>query len=155
MHVDAEANVVCQIPAVVIGIGVDHDVVRGPIPLGAIVIIVGSDAEIEALEPKARAVSAFDSIDVAAANGAREMAVLPRVIQLVVRIVATGGMANPLPVAGVDVRRLWMAALVAIIGSSVRRRRVARLGWMRRLPDRCWTPRRNVTMTYLTALLRR
>ena len=117
VDVGAEPGVVGQVPAVVVGIFVDDDGIAVPIPVVGVVVVVGSYAEIEAAEPKALAVSSTKVIDVAAAKAAGEAAVFPGMIEMIVRVAATGIMADPSAIV-VDVRRIRMTLPIAE-GASV------------------------------------
>lgn len=75
MHVSAEADVVGQVPAVMVGIGVDHDVVGIPQPAVAEIDIVRRDAEVVAIEPEAVRTSAAKMPYVTAADFTRKAAV--------------------------------------------------------------------------------
>jgi hypothetical protein len=112
VDVGTEPGVVGQVPAVVVGIFVDDDRIAVPIPVIGVVVIVGSYAEIEAAEPKALAVSSAKVIDVAAAKAAGEAAVLPGMIEMIVRVSATGIVADPSPIV-MDVRRIRMTLPIA------------------------------------------
>ncbi len=92
-----------------VGIIVDDDVVTIPIPVVAKADVIGSDAEIETAEPETVGTSSGEVPDVADAAG--EMAVLPRVIEAVVRIVAACVVADPFA-DRVDVRRVGVSGLV-------------------------------------------
>jgi len=109
--VGAEADVVGQVEAFVIGVFVDGDLVGAPVPVVAEAVVSGENAEVEAAEPEAFAIAAFDAPDVAAAETAGEAAVSPGMIDMVVGIIAAGVMADPFAV-GVDVRGVGMAFLV-------------------------------------------
>ena len=130
VDVGAEANVVGEVPTDVVGVFVDDDLVAVPEPTVAEADVIGSDAEIEATEPEAGRTAAGEMPDMAAAKAAGEMAMLPRMIEMIVRIVGAGVMANPLAVV-VYVRRFGMARLIGVSGSfggsavrsSFRRRR--------------------------------
>lgn len=52
VNVGAEARVVGEVPADVIGIVVDHDVIRSPVPVAAVVEVVGRYAEVESAKPE-------------------------------------------------------------------------------------------------------
>jgi hypothetical protein len=112
-HVDvyAEADVVCQVPADVVGIFVDDDVVAIPEPAVAKADVVRSDAEIEAAEPEAAGTASGQMPYVAGAETAGKVAVLPRMIEVVVGIVGTGIVADPFAV-GVNVGGVGMAFVV-------------------------------------------
>jgi hypothetical protein len=111
VHVSAEADVVGEIPAVVIGIVVEDDVVGIPGPIVTEGYIVGCDTEVEATEPESRRAAADDAIGVAASDASREVAVLPGMIEVVVNVGAASGVADPF-VVGVHVRGFGVAFLV-------------------------------------------
>src|SRR5260370_40336153 len=117
VDVGAESGVVGQVPAVVVGIVVDDDGIAVPIPVIGVVVIVGSYAEVEAAEPEALAVSSAKGIDVTAAKAAGEAAVFPGMIEVIVRVAATGIMADPSAIV-VNVRRIRMIGPIAE-GASV------------------------------------
>lgn len=111
MTVCAEADVVGQVEAVVVGVFIDDDLVSAPIPVVAKAIVGGENAEGEATEPEAFAIAAFDAPDVAAAETAVEAAVSPGMIDMVVDVSAAGVVADPFAI-GVDVGGVGMAFLV-------------------------------------------
>ena len=53
MNVRTQAHVIGEIPAHVIRVVVDDDIVRAPVPIAAQIDIVGSNAEVKAAEPEA------------------------------------------------------------------------------------------------------
>jgi hypothetical protein len=111
--IGAEANVVGKVPAIVVGIVVDHDLVAVPIPIVAVGIVIRCDAEIEAAEPEALAIAAGDVPDVTAANAAGETAMLPGTIEMIVGIIAAGIVADPRVVV-VNVRSVGMISFIRI-----------------------------------------
>lgn len=114
MDVCSQSDVVSEIPADVVRIRVDDDVVRIPEPAGTIIDIVRSHTEVKASEPEAIRRSSNQPIDVAASYAAGEMAMLPRMIQVIVRIIRSGIVPDPFSSVGVNVRSRWMTGLVAI-----------------------------------------
>ena len=118
VNVGAEPDVVGEVPADVVGIVVDNDVVVVPAPIVARIVIVLGDAEEEAAEPEAVARSAFNAPNMGASNCAGEAAVFPGMIEMVVTVVAAGVVADPAIVFGVDVRSFGVRRLVAI-GAAV------------------------------------
>lgn len=96
--VGAEARVVGQVEAVVVGIFVDNDLVSAPIPIVAEAIVGSGDAESETAEPEAFTIAAFDTPHVAGTEAAGEASMGPRMIEMKVRIVAAGVMAYPFAV---------------------------------------------------------
>lgn len=120
MAVGAQADVVGEVPANVVGVLVDDDFVGIPEPTITEGDVSGSDAEIEAVEPEAGRTAAGEMPNVAAAKAAGEVTMLPRMIHMILRIIGAGIMADPLAV-GVDVRRIGMPGLIGIFGSFRRR----------------------------------
>lgn len=116
MAVSAQADVVGQIEAVVVGIFVDYDLIGTPVPVIAEAVVDGEDAEGETAEPEALTIPAFNTPDVLGAEAAREVAVRPRMIDVIVRIILAGVVPDPLAV-GVDVRSVGMTGFVDIFGS--------------------------------------
>jgi hypothetical protein len=119
VDVGAEPHVVGQIPAVVIGILVDRDVVVVPVPIIAVVIVVGCDLEVRVLEPEALAVPSLEAINVAGAEAESKASVLPGTINAVVGIVATGIVADPPPIVRMDVGSVGMLGVIAERGTLV------------------------------------
>lgn len=126
--VGAEADVIDQVPAVVIGIVVDYDLVGGPIPVVTKAVVKGCHAEVEAAEPEAFAVAAFDVPLMAAADAACEAAMLPGMIEVIVRIIAPGIVADPL-IVGVNVRGLGVSFFVGIFRRFLWGNVLRRAGW--------------------------
>lgn len=116
MAIRAEPDVIRQIPTIVVGVSVNHDVVRIPEPVAASVIVVRRNAKKEAAEPKTVPVSTRKAVDVAAADFTRETPMLKRMIEVVVRVVSTSVMPNPLIIGRVNMRRRGMSSLVFIAG---------------------------------------
>jgi hypothetical protein len=113
VDIGSEPGVIGEIPAWVIWIVVQHDVVAAPQPVAGVVIVVRRDAPEIAAEPETVAASAFDAINVVAANFTAEASVFPNVILMVARIVAASGMTDPLIALRMDVWGFGMALLVA------------------------------------------
>jgi hypothetical protein len=121
VDVGAEPDVVGQIPAVVIGIFVDRDVVILPVPIIAELVVVGCDLEVRVLEPESLAVPSLEPINVAGAEAEGKAPVLPGTISAVVRIVATVIVANPLPIGRMDVGSVGMLGVIAEAATLVAR----------------------------------
>lgn len=134
-----ETRVVGEIPAVVIRIWIENDVVSIPIPIGTVIEVVRRNAEEKSFELEAFTVSAVQAEHIIRSDRAREASVLPRMIEAVVGIVAARGMAQPLAGIGVNVRRLRVFRLIAecapliSLGISLVRLRSVRLLLRRRL----------------------
>src|SRR5581483_9912789 len=112
VHVGAEAHVVREVPTWIVRIFVDHDRIRAPDPVAAILDVGRSNAEVPSVKPEARGTAAGQAILVAAAEGARETTVLPRMFHVISGV--STFMSDPFPIA-VDMRRFGVAGLIAII----------------------------------------
>jgi hypothetical protein len=129
VYVGAEPDVVGEVPAVVVGIIVDHYVVAVPEPIIAVGKIKGADAEVEATEPESFGAASTESPSVAAANAAGEVAVFPGMVLVEAGLVVSVVVSDPLSVV-VNVGSVGMAFMVAIgsrrrrglVGRAVRRR---------------------------------
>jgi hypothetical protein len=111
MAVGSQAWVIGKVPARVIRVVVEYDIVAVPIPVSAIADIVGRYGEVVSAKPKAVRTASTDAPNVAAADFAREMSVLPGTIEMIVRVVAARIVTDPL-VIRMHVRRLGVARLV-------------------------------------------
>ena len=147
-----------------VGIFVDDDVIAVPKPIANVIVIVGSYAEGEAAEPEALAVSSAQAEHMTAAKTAGEAAMFPRMIEMIVGIIAAGIVADP-SVIVVDVRSFGVIGLIAegrarvflragfrgtIFGGAIFR--TVRRG----ISGGCWAVRGNVTaadVASTTALL--
>jgi len=112
--VGAQADVVGQVEADMVGVFEDGDLIGAPVPIVAEAVVSGEDAEIEAAEPEAFAIAACDAPNVAAAETAGEVAMRPRMIEMVVGVVRAGVVADPLAV-GVDMGRFGVAGFIGIL----------------------------------------
>lgn len=125
MNIGAQSDVVRKIPANVVRIVVDHNVIGIPEPVIAVIIIIRSDREEPAANGKAFGVSAMDPPDVPRTDCTGEMAMLPRMVEVVVHVIASAVMADPVIVLGVNVRSLGMPldvivfAVLVVIGLLV------------------------------------
>ena len=86
-----------------IGIFVNDDGIALPIPIANIVVIIRSYAERETVEPEAIATSAAETEHMATAKTTRKAAMFPRTIHVIVGIIASRVVANPLVIV-VNVR---------------------------------------------------
>jgi hypothetical protein len=124
VHVGAEPDVVCKVPAVVVRIFVDDDLIRIPKPVVGESEIIRSNAEIKAPEPEPRRAASGEVEDVATTKPAREPAVLPGMVEVVMGVIAAGVVADPL-IVGMDVGRVRMSASIAEVGMFGGRVRIA------------------------------
>ena len=121
VSVGAESYVIGEIPADVIGIVIDDDVIGIPQPAVYKAEVIGSNAKEESIEAEALRTSSPKPIDVIATDLAAEVSVCPGMIEMIAGIVRAGVVPDPLIVC-VDVRRFRMARLVS---GKARRRSVA------------------------------
>jgi len=104
----------------VVGVLINHDLIGVPEPVTTEAVVVWCDAKVKAPEPKTRRAPACKMPDVVRAEPARKVSVLPRMIEMVVRIIPAGVMPNPLT-ARVDVGGVWVPRLVTKIALFLRR----------------------------------
>ena len=124
MHIGAEADVVGQVPAIVIRVGVNHDVVGVPQPAVAEGYVIGGNVPIPAVEPEAAGTSAAKMPYVPAAKAAGKAAMREGMVVVVVGIPAARVMTDPGLV--IHVRDVGVAFLVAVV--AIRLGRMGRAG---------------------------
>lgn len=150
MNVCAKPDVVCQIPSDVVRVVINDDLVGIPKPSIAKCVIVRSNAEVETAKPETVSAATLEVKDMAAADAAGEVSVFPRMIEMIVRIVAAGIMSNPL-IISMHVRSIGMARFIAEItlGRGLPRRFLhMSLGARRRTVRRRRPMRGNMATTY-------
>lgn len=118
MDVGAEPHVVGEVPTDVVGVIVDDDVIVVPEPVAHIIIVVRRDGEEIAADVEAVTRAAAEPPDALRTNRAGEVAMLPRPLEMVVRVVPAAVVSDPGVVGSVDVRRRGMVGPIAIRGSS-------------------------------------
>jgi hypothetical protein len=118
VNVGAQSGVVGEIPAFVIGIVVEHDVIAVPIPVVRVTEVIGCDGEVVAVEPETLRTAAAKAPSVALPETTIVAAVFPQIFPAVALIVPAVIVPNPFAVA-VNVRRFGMALTIAI-GSAGR-----------------------------------
>ena len=119
MDVSAEADVVGEVPAVMVWVVVNYELVGAPVPAVAETVVSGGHVEIETTEPEALAVATFDAKYVALADASGEAAMLPGMLKVIVGIIAAGIVAYPF-VVGVNVRSFGVAGSVGILCGLLR-----------------------------------
>src|SRR5580692_7287941 len=88
--ISAQPNVVSQVPADMVGIGVDDDVVAVPEPVIAEADVGRGDAKEEPVKAETLRAAACKAVDMARAEGAWKVSVLPGAIEMVARIILAG-----------------------------------------------------------------
>jgi hypothetical protein len=114
LHVDvgAQSGVVGQVPSVVIGIVVDHDLIGVPEPIVTEGDVVWRHTEEESVEPESSRTAACEPKAMTAPDAAGETTMLERMIDMIVAVATTRVMSNPVTVP-VHVRRIGMSGSVA------------------------------------------
>src|SRR5579863_4137935 len=95
-----------------VGIFIDHDIVGIPEPVVTVAKIIRRNRKIETAEPEAARTSSCQVKHMPFAEAARKSPVLKRVIEMVVRVILPGIMANPFVALGMDVRSVGVALRV-------------------------------------------
>jgi len=128
VDVGAEPYVIRKIPTVVIRILIDHDLIGIPKPVTAEAEIVWGDVKKEAAEPEAARASPTNPPDVTATQASGKPSVCPWMIHMIVDVIASRVVADPLIVLDVNVGSTGMAGLLAM---ALNRRRRVRWGLIR------------------------
>jgi hypothetical protein len=113
VNVSAQAHVVSEIPAVVVGIFVNHDVVAVPIPVIGVGKVKRGDAEVEATKPETAGISTLDAPPMSATEATLKASVLPRMVEVEAVVIPPHVVPNPFAVV-VDVWGFRMAVAVLI-----------------------------------------
>jgi hypothetical protein len=127
VNIGAQPWVVGEIPSVVVGIFVDHDLVAVPEPVRAPGQVKRGNAKSPAIKPETGRAASADVPHVAAAETAGETAMLKRMIEVETGIIASSVVPDPGTVV-VYMRGLGMAFLVMKIRCRVGYGSMAR-GW--------------------------
>jgi hypothetical protein len=91
---------------------IEDDVITVPEPVAAIVHIVWGDGEIKTAEPETGRPTAGEPPYVVRANCLGKVTVLPRVVEMIVRIARTGVVADPVVIFGMNMRSGRMTLLI-------------------------------------------
>ena len=119
MSVRAQPRVIGKIPANMVWILVDHDLIASPIPARHDVEIVRGDVPVEVVEPEALRVSSRQHEYMLRSKTAAEMSVCPWLSEMVMRIGSATIVSNPFIVLRVNVRNVRMTLPVhfhAVLG---------------------------------------
>ena len=108
VNVGAQPHVVSQVPAIVVRVLVDRDVVTIPEPVITVVVVVRGDVEVETTKPETFPASAGKPEDMAAAEAAIKASLFPCSIHVVVAIITAGIVSDP-RIVGVNVGSFGMS----------------------------------------------
>ena len=111
MHKGPKSDVVCDVPADMIGILVDHNGVAIPEPVINVAKLAWEYAEIVTVKPEPPAVPALQPEDMTASKAARKASMFPRMIKAEALIIRSRIVANP-PIVRVHVGRVRMSGSV-------------------------------------------
>lgn len=128
MTISAQTDIVGKIPPYVIRIVVDHDIVAVPVPIAAVVNIIGRNGEEKSANIEPVRTTAPQTPYMLWPNPAFEVAVFPGMIQVVMRIGATGVMSHPVVIFSMNVRRFRVVRLIVEFPVLILRRRRMRRG---------------------------
>jgi hypothetical protein len=109
--IGSKPYVIGEVPADVIGIVVNNDVIRIPEPAVTETDVVGSHREEEASEPEAAGTTASEMPHMTATETTAEAAMLPGMIHVVMNVAATGIVTDPFSTV-VNVRSVGMSSPV-------------------------------------------
>lgn len=101
-----------KVPADVVGILVDDNVVATPPPVVAVIEVKGSDTEVETAKPETAGSVSDNAPHVASTEAPLKVAMLPWMVNVETGFVASIVVANPFAVA-VDVRGLGVVFAIA------------------------------------------
>jgi hypothetical protein len=113
VNVGAQPDVVGEIPAFVVGVFEDRDIVAIPKPVVGIGKVKRGDAEVISAKPEAAGIASLDTPPVFTAEAAVEAAMLPGVIDVEAHIIAATFVSDPFAVV-VDVRGFRVAFAVVV-----------------------------------------
>ena len=116
MNVSAQPDVIGQVVAWVIGIVIDHDVIIVPEPAVRVVVIIGRDLEEKTANVESIKTAAAQTPNVPRPKAGSEVSVLPRMIKMIVRVIAARIVANPAVVFSMHVGSFRMTCLIVIPG---------------------------------------
>ena len=113
MNVSTKSHVIGEIPADVVWVFINHDLVAVPKPVIAETNIVGGNVEIKPAKPEAPRAASFNPDDVAATETAGKVSMFPGMIDVVVSIIGAGVVSDPFAIR-VNVGSVWVPGLVTI-----------------------------------------
>src|SRR3984885_2551852 len=111
VHVGAESHVVGEIPAFVVGVFVDHDLVAVPEPVIGIGKVKRGNPEVETAKPETVRAASGNAPDMAPSEAAAESAMLPGMIEVEAGVIGGAPVPDPLAVM-VNVGSLGMTGFV-------------------------------------------
>ncbi len=126
VDVGTKPDVISQVPAIVVGVFVDHDIVAIPEPVAAVADVEVGDGEAKTAKPEQARSSAAQMPHMPAAEAAGEASMLPGMIEVIVNVIPAGIVADPLAV-GMNVGSIGMPHLVVeVLAARGNRMRSAR-----------------------------
>lgn len=128
MKISAETWVVSEVPAGVVGVVINNDVIRVPAPTVSVGKVKRRNVPVPSVEPEAAWIAAGEMPHMMRTKAAGPAAVLPGAIETIMRIVTARIVADP--DAAVDMGLRWMTIMVAevVMLAVVVRRAAIRCG---------------------------
>ena len=118
MHISPQPGVISQIPSRMIRIVIDHDIVRVPQPSIHKAVVIRRNTEEEPAEPEPRRPSTPQPPHMRRPKTSRKVPMLPRMVQMIVRIIPPRVMPDPM--IAIDMRSIRMSRRIRIRVSSRR-----------------------------------
>jgi hypothetical protein len=114
VDVRSKPDVISQVPAVVVGVLVNRDIVAIPEPVVAEADVEIGNGEAKTTEPEQARASAAQMPHMAAAEAAGEASMFPGMIEMIVSIIPARFVANPFAV-GMNVGSVGMPRFVVVV----------------------------------------
>jgi len=128
VHIGSQPHVIRQVPAHMIGIVIDHNLVRVPQPTVAVTYIERRYAPVPVVEPEASRSAARQVPHMARAKPSRKVTMLERMVEMIVRIILACVVTDPF--VPIHVGSIRMARLIAQVTRRCRQfRRTVKGGW--------------------------
>ena len=127
VNVRPQARVIHQVPPIMIRIRIEHKVVAIPHPVAHVVVIVRRHLEEVPADVEPVAPAAAQPPDVRSPNWPLKPTMLPRMIEMVVRIIASRVVSYPTVILRMNVRRFRMPLLILVSPPLLSRLRLRRL----------------------------
>ncbi len=145
VNIASQPNVVSKVPAHVIGVFIDHNLIGIPKPVVTKPHIVRGNAKVVTAEPEASRTAARQPPNMPSPESASKVPMLPGMIEMVVHVVPAGVMTDPLAVR-MHVRSVWVPSLVSEVSML--------LASMWRASNGCRTVGRNMATADTASALR-
>jgi hypothetical protein len=120
MHIGTQSRIVSKVPTDMVGVLIEHNIVAVPLPVSAIGVVKGGHRKEEGAYGKSITVTTVESPDMSWADDARKVTMLPRMIEVIVRVAPTRIMSDPKIIFRVHMRCRGMIGRVGVAGPEMR-----------------------------------